>query len=197
MADAVRLAELPLAEGLERFAARTPAPGGGSAAATGCALAAALLEMASRFAPGDAAIATVTRAAQLRGRALELAEEDQRAYGRVFEAAQTAAGPEREARVSAARADAAQPPLELAALAAELAGLAARAVAKGNPNLAGDAITATLLAEAACRAADALVRINLACADADPSRERSAQHVAVAAGARERALTAVGETTHG
>ena len=192
MADAVGLAELTLAEGLERFAARTPAPGGGSAAATGCALAAALLEMASRVAPGDAAAATVTRAAQLRGRALELAEEDQRAYGRVLEAAQTPAGPEREARLSAARAAAAQPPLELAALGAELAGLAARAVAEGNPNLAGDAVTATLLAEAACRAADALVRINLAGADPDPSRERSARHVSAAAGARERALAAVG-----
>ena len=43
------LAGLPTGELLERFAARTAAPGGGSAAATGCALAAALLEMTARF----------------------------------------------------------------------------------------------------------------------------------------------------
>ena len=42
-----RLTELPLRELLERLAAGTPAPGGGSAAAITCAVAAALAEMAS------------------------------------------------------------------------------------------------------------------------------------------------------
>jgi methenyltetrahydrofolate cyclohydrolase len=42
------------AELLDRLAARTPAPGGGAAAAWACALAAGLVEMAASF-PDDAA----------------------------------------------------------------------------------------------------------------------------------------------
>ncbi len=60
--------------------------------------------------------------------------------------------PERAARVDAARTEASQSPLELAQISAELAELAADLASGGNPNLAGDAITGALLAEAAAQA---------------------------------------------
>jgi hypothetical protein len=58
---------------LAAVAERTPAPGGGAAAAAGCALGAALAEMAARFAGLDA---EAGRAAGLRAEALALGEID-------------------------------------------------------------------------------------------------------------------------
>ena len=69
--------------------------------------------------------------------------------------------PERTVRVEKARAQASQSPLAIAKVAAELAELAAETVRSGNVNLAGDAITAALIAEAAAQAAARLVIINL------------------------------------
>jgi len=82
------LAGNPLTELLERIAADTPAPGGGPAAAWGCALGAALVGMVSAVELRRQATAAATERAQrakaLRGRALELAELDVVAYTRVL-----------------------------------------------------------------------------------------------------------------
>ena len=72
------LADRTLAELLAEIAAATPAPGGGSTAAVACALAAALVEM-SAGPPHE-------RAAALRARALELADEDLSSFGPVLDA---------------------------------------------------------------------------------------------------------------
>jgi hypothetical protein len=61
-----------------------------------------------------------------------------------------------------------------------VAAVAAAIAAGGNPNVRGDAVTAALLAAAGSRAAAALVRINLADADAD---DRPARAERLAAGA--------------
>ena len=53
-------------------------------------------------------------------------------------------------------------PLEVAELAADVAGLANRLVSGGNPNLEGDAAAAVHLARAAARAAARLVELNVA-----------------------------------
>lgn len=175
---------------LVAIAARTPAPGGGSTAAWAAALAAALVEMAANFATGEGAAAAFERAGQLRTRALELAEVELHAYEPVLEALRLPHGnPEREKRVSAARTEASRSPLEIARTAAEIAEQAAEIARTGNQNLAGDAIAAALLAEAATRAAARLVQINLT---EGPEVDQSADLAARAGAARDKALHPAG-----
>ncbi|HET8587785.1 MAG TPA: cyclodeaminase/cyclohydrolase family protein, partial [Candidatus Limnocylindria bacterium] len=109
---------------LDAISARTPAPGGGSTAATAAALAAALVEMAANFADGheDA----FARAGELRTRALQLAEIELHAFEPVLEALRLPRDdPERAGRVSAAQTEASKSPLEVARVGADVAELAA------------------------------------------------------------------------
>ena len=162
------LADAQLTELLGQLAARTPAPGGGAALAFAGALAAALTEMAAAFAatrkpaaPDVNAEHIAERAATLRLRLLELADEDAAVFLTVLEATDSAAR-------SQAHSAAADPPLEIARAAAEIAELAsAIAVAPGNEQLVGDAITAVALGEAATQAAARLVELNLSRQPAD------------------------------
>jgi hypothetical protein len=81
----------------------------------------------------------------------------------------------RPAALRAALSAAAEVPLEIAAASAEVAELAAASARiPGNEQLAGDAGTATVIAEAATRAAAALVELNLAGSPADPRLELAA-----------------------
>jgi methenyltetrahydrofolate cyclohydrolase len=190
--DVPGLTDLPLTELLERFAARTAAPGGGSAAATACALAAALVQMAAEFDLAPESKPTARRASVLRSQALELGDRDLRAYAPVLEAfALPGEDESRSARIAAARSGAADPPLEIAAAAAELAALGAELARHGNPHLTGDAITAVLIAEAACRSAVELVGLNLDDAGDDPRRGQAEDLARRAAVARSQALSAV------
>jgi methenyltetrahydrofolate cyclohydrolase len=122
-------------------------------------MAAALVEMAGRF--GDLPI---DEAAGLRARAVELAEAELHAYEPVLDA-QRAGDPE---RVAEALSRAADSPLAIARAAAEVAELGASVAAGGKQALKGDALVGVVLAEAACRAAGRLVRINLARTPDDP-----------------------------
>jgi len=154
-------------------------------AATACAMAAALVEMAARFA-GEWDLAH--RARDQRTRALELAEIELNAYEPVLAALRLPReDPERPARLVAARTDASQSPLEVAQLGAEVAEMAADIAVGGNPNLAGDAIAGALLAEAAAQAGGKLVAINLL---AGPQVDQAAVFTAQARAARDRALAA-------
>lgn len=112
------------------------------------------------------------RAESLREQATPLAQADAEAYGRVIEAQREGGD------VKAALSEAADVPLEVAEVGAEVAGIAARLVESGNPNLRGDALTAVLLAEAGTRAAASLVGINLSAADADDERLDHARELA-------------------
>ena len=86
---------------LDAVSERTPAPGGGASAAVGCALAAALVEMAGLFGELDDAVA---RAGALRARALELRDADLEAYLPVLEALRLPReDPERAARLRRSR----------------------------------------------------------------------------------------------
>lgn len=184
----VSLAELPLRELLERFAAATPAPGGGSASAVACSLAAGLVEMAAGFAPEEEG-ATRARAAELRAEALALADRELHSYVPVLEALRLGADdPRRAARLTQAASAASDAPLQIAAVAAELAGLAAEIVHDGSPHLAGDAAAAALIAESACRAAAQLVRLNLADQVQDPRAGQAEELAERAAAARTYAL---------
>jgi len=165
---------------LAALAERTAAPGGGAAAAAGCALGAALAEMAARYAGRDDEAA---RAAALRGEALQLGEADRAAYAPVLDALALAADdPERPVRLAAAKAAAADVPLAIAEAAAEAAELSRALARAGNRSLVGDALAGADIAAGACRAAARLVEINLAGARDDPRVERARAAVARAAG---------------
>jgi methenyltetrahydrofolate cyclohydrolase len=150
-----------------------PAPGGGAGAAAACAIAAALVEKAAALSPG--AEAAGIRASAIREQALALADDDAETYGAVIAAQRTAAGEERTRRVQAALSRAADVPLQIAEFGAEVAELAQELERDGNPNLAGDAAVAALLAAAASAGAARLVTINLAEVPEDPRARRAAE----------------------
>jgi formiminotetrahydrofolate cyclodeaminase len=116
--------------------------------------------MAAAFTPDREPSAE--RARELRVRALELAEIELHAYEPVLDALRLPReDPHRADRVRVAQDEASKSPLEIAQVGDELAELAAELARTGNPNLAGDAIAAALLAEASAQAAARLVAINL------------------------------------
>jgi formiminotetrahydrofolate cyclodeaminase len=182
----VPLADRTLAELLDEIAARSPAPGGGSAAAVTAATAAALVEMAAAFAPRGA---LGDRAAVLRAHLLELADADTRSYQAVLAALSLGAGePGRAGTLAAALSAAAQVPLAIAAAGAEVAELAAGVALAGNAHLLGDATAAAVLAEGAARAAARLVELNLAGAPDDPRLREAGRLVERAWAGRAAAL---------
>jgi methenyltetrahydrofolate cyclohydrolase len=161
---------------LAEVAERTPAPGGGAAAGVGCALGAALVEMAARFAALDGA---ATRAAELRAEALALADADRSAYLPVLEALRLPAGdPGRAATLRAAQSAAAEIPLAIAEAAAAAAALGREVADAGKPALRGDALAGADIAAGAARAAARLVEINLADAPDDPRLARAGEAAA-------------------
>ena len=165
---------LPLGDFLERVASDSPAPGGGSVAAIAVALAAGLAGMAARLSTGQLPDAPelADQADASRRRVVPLARADAESYGRVLEAYRD---PEdRTARVRNALSGAADVPLAVAEAGSEVAAIASRLAAEGNPNLRGDALAAVLLAGAGVRAAAELVGINLSSASVDDDRLRKA-----------------------
>ncbi|MCA1845426.1 MAG: cyclodeaminase/cyclohydrolase family protein [Actinobacteria bacterium] len=154
---------------LERLASTDPAPGGGGSAAVATAMAAALVEMAAGLSTdriGEAeAGAFCARAGDIRQQAVTLADEDAAAYSRVLAGYRLRLDRDPEGRrreIREALEGATAVPLEIARLAADVAGLGDRLVAGGNPNLEGDAIAGVLLARAAARVAARLVELNVA-----------------------------------
>ncbi len=193
------IADSKLGELLDSLAARTPAPGGGTAAAFAAASAASLVEMAARFTLGrddhadvHARIAEVReRAGRLRQELVELAERELHAFEPVLEAIRLPReDPGRDERVAIALSDAAESPIGIARAAAEVAALGAELAVSGARRLVGDAVTAALLAEAGCVAAGRLVEINLASMSDDPRLAEVSDLAAAAGAARSRALDA-------
>jgi len=159
------LGKQPLEEFLASVAEATPAPGGGSSAAVGAALAAALVEMAARLASADEA---AERAADLRGRALRLADRELTSYAPVLEAGTT------EER-TAALAAASEAPAQLAEIAADIAELGAEVAESSSAAVRGDALTGVVFAEAAASAAARLVEINVGSGPVFERAERADQ----------------------
>ncbi|TMC37664.1 MAG: hypothetical protein E6J28_07400 [Chloroflexi bacterium] len=155
MASPESQARLRLGYLLSKIASGAPAPASGSAAAAVVATAAALLQkvaIRSQRWPGSGA--THSRAEALRLRAEELVELDSIAYLTFVDAVRSGS------EVEAARARIIEVPREIAAAAAEVAGLARDLEANGNRNLKADAQAAAILARAAARTAEMLVRVN-------------------------------------
>jgi formiminotetrahydrofolate cyclodeaminase len=148
------------------LASPAPAPGGGAAAALEVAMGAALVEMVCNLTIGKPAFAeheeTMTavreRATALRAHALALAAEDADAFSAVIAAYRLPkeTGPEkaeRETRIQAALAGAADVPRRTAAAASEVLDLAERIVPDANPNVISDAAVAAGAARGALQAA--------------------------------------------
>lgn len=176
--------DLQLGGYLDKLAHGGAAPGGGSAAALAVALGACLCAMAARLStrqlPGEEAGVIEAAAERLHAGAASLVQADADYYLRVIKAQRRAAagadaspgvpagtGPgadihHQQRAVAGALSAAADIPMQVMEVGAEVARLAARLAADGNPNLRGDAITAALLADAGARAAAELVAINLA-----------------------------------
>jgi formiminotetrahydrofolate cyclodeaminase len=140
------LSELTVGEFLAALGEKTPAPASGAATALTAALAAALVELAARFAQDEASI---VRAKTLWSRLSELADEDSEAYA----AFMADRNDETRARIVAV-------PEEIADCADEIAALAEHVRGRLSSSVVGDAEAAAELARAAARVARRLAELN-------------------------------------
>lgn len=151
---------------LEAVAANTPTPGGGSVAALGGALAAALTQMVAGLTAGrkkyadvdGPARAALARAAELREQLTAAIADDAAAFERVMAAWR--AQPPDETAVQAAMREAGEVPLQVAQLSLEVMRLALQMATVGNVNAVTDAAAGALMARAAVEAAALNVKIN-------------------------------------
>ena len=185
--------EKSLATFLDELAAKTSAPGGGAVAALSVAMAAGLVGMAARFSVktlGEEAHTLAARADALRAEGGLLAQADAEAYSGYLEARRLAEDdPGREAAIAAAESRAAEVPLRIAEVGAEVSRLAEELGERGNPNLAGDAYAAGVVAQAGTRAAANLVLVNVR-EDADGRVRRARELAGKASDAAARAVAA-------
>jgi formiminotetrahydrofolate cyclodeaminase len=172
MADAARE---PMGEYLDRLAAKLPAPGGGSAAALVGALGAALESMVANFTVGKEAYREVEaevkslldQSEALRGELTKLVQADMEVYSKVSSAYGL---PRESAEEKAARAEAIQAALQVAAQVPykvviacdKVLAICPELAAKGSTNLISDVGVAVVFAEAALQAGYLNVEINLA-----------------------------------
>jgi formiminotetrahydrofolate cyclodeaminase len=140
------LSRLQVGELLAALGERTPAPASGAATALTAALAAALVELAGRFADDEE---SVVRAKALWARLAELADEDSAAY--------TAYLAERS---DATRARTIAVPEEIASCADEVVELAEHVRSQLSSTVVGDAEAAGELARAAAAVARRLAELN-------------------------------------
>jgi len=179
---------------LEELAAPREVPGAGSALAVALASAAAVMQMAARLSPDSWADASgvAAQAESLRERAAQLVDEDADAYRRALEARAAADATEkpeqRDWSLGRVTAAAAEPPLALARLAADLAELCAAAGPRVELRVHADVAAAAAIAAAVARGARELVTVNLTALPGDARVEEADRLVAAAAEAAARAL---------
>jgi formiminotetrahydrofolate cyclodeaminase len=188
------LTGLPLPALLEELAAPREVPGAGSALAAALAAAAAVVQMAARLSPSSWADAAgvAAQAEALRERAVLLVDEDAEAYRRALEARvaadETAKPEQRDWTLGRITAEAAEPPLALVRLAADLAELCAEAGGRVEPRVHADVAAACVLAAAVARGARELVAVNLT-ALPDDARVEEADRLVAAAESAARSMS--------
>jgi formiminotetrahydrofolate cyclodeaminase len=168
------LTQLSVEQFVERLAAATPTPGGGSAAALSGGLAAALVQMVCDLTIGkegyqqhEPLLSPMrTQAEALRRELLALADRDAAAYDRVIAAlrlpkATEAEKAERKLALGRANLEATEVPLASAEACVRVLRLCAELLPRGNRNALSDVGTAAALAAAGLRGALMNVRINL------------------------------------
>ena len=184
MAPPSSFLDLTAAGVLDELAGPVP-PGGGSALAFTVAMAAAVVRMAARASEDswDAALGIAAQADALRYRAAPLAQLDADVYDRALAIRDGAAALPAEKRdweIGKAFIAAAEPPLEIARVAADVAELALEVATSGEPRVRPDAMAAATLAAAVARAAVSLVEANLTAVEGD-ARIAEAEDLASAA----------------
>jgi formiminotetrahydrofolate cyclodeaminase len=165
----------------ELIAGGSPAAGSGVAAALVAAIAASVVREAARR---SGVVGAAAQAERLRNRALPLADANSRAY---LEASERLAGRNDDFELGRALERAADVPLRIAAVAADVGVLATHVAEQADPAVRADAVGAAFLAEAAARSAAHLVEINLGTGADDP-RVLSARSLVAAATASAAAL---------
>jgi glutamate formiminotransferase/formiminotetrahydrofolate cyclodeaminase len=155
---------------LEKTAAGTPTPGGGSAAAVAGALGAALVQMVSELTVGrkkylefeEEAQAILQEAETIRTKLASAITEDANAFDQLMAIwrDKELTGSERDERIEQATIYAGEVPLGVARLSLIVAKLASRIVASGNVNAITDGAAAGILARSAIEIAALNIRIN-------------------------------------
>jgi formiminotetrahydrofolate cyclodeaminase len=163
-------------------------PGAGSVAAISVAMSAAVVAMAARRSAEvwPEAGGAVAQAEALRRRALPLVDSDARALADALElleppAQEAAQSDRRDFELGLALATAADVPLSIVQVAADVAALARSVAESGSAEVRPDVAGAAVLAHGAARAAAHLVEINLATTE-DDFRVLAAHSLAAAAG---------------
>lgn len=179
--------DLTLAEWLDELAGARAAPGGGSALAIAVANAAAVLAMAARVSDSGGHAA---QAEALRARIAPLAQLDAETYEAalaVRDAARDLKEEQRDWRIGQAFSRAAEPPLEIARAALDVAELAEELARNGSPAIRADAIAAASLAAGAAQGCVAMVEVNLTALETDPRIGEARRLAEAAATAAHRA----------
>jgi methenyltetrahydrofolate cyclohydrolase len=168
------------------------APAGGSALAFTVAMAAAVVHMAAKVSKEswDEAAGIAAQANALGARVAPLAQLDADVLDRALAVRDGAAAlpPEkRDWEIGRAFIAAAEPPIEIARVAADVAELALAVAISGEPRVRPDAVAAATLAATAARGAVTIVAANLTALEGDPriaeaeDLARAAEHAAARA----------------
>jgi formiminotetrahydrofolate cyclodeaminase len=179
-----------ITEYLDKAAAGTAVPGGGSVAALNAALAAGLTEMVANLTIGkngyeaveEEMQALVRKAADLRDKLTAAIDRDADAYTEVMAAYRLPKSTDEEValrkqKIQEAIKHAALVPLEVARDALAVIELAGSAIHKGNKNAASDGAVAAMNARTAALAAIYNVKINLSSIDDSSFVEKLGQEV--------------------
>lgn len=158
-----------LGDFLDQLAAKSPTPGGGAVASAVGALGAALGGMVLAYSVGKKSLVeheprlrdAMSRLARARAVMLELAVEDEAAYGLVNELSRLPEGDGRRAGLAEATLTAARVPLSCVAACVSVLALLDELPGITNRHLRSDLAIAAILAEAAARSAAWNVVVNL------------------------------------
>ena len=183
--------DLTLAEWLAELSVAWPAPASGSTLAYAVASAAALLVKSAHMSVNEEGSAA--QASALLERAAELVQRDADAYEQALAVRATVTELPTEKQdweVGRAYAAAAEPPLEIARIAADVAELAATLVTGVDARVEADATAAAFLAAGAARGAVALVAANLTATHDDPRIAEAERLAQIAEDTARRTVTA-------
>ena len=184
------LANLKITQYLEKAAAGTAVPGGGSVAALNASLAAGLTEMVANLTIGKKGYEAVAeemnaiagKAAELRDKLTAAIDRDAEAYSEVMAAFKLPRATDREKElrkqaIQKAFKHAALVPMEVANQAVKVLDLAGRAVADGNKNAVTDGLVAAMNARTAALAALYNVKINLGSIEDDEFEKKLTREI--------------------
>jgi len=199
---------------LEELASSAPVPGGGSGSALAGALSAGLLSMVCNLTIGKKGYESaqedmqriLARSEEIRLTLPRLLQADTEVYSQVMAASRMPRKTDeekaaRDAAMQKALQAAAEIPLQIAALCAEIVDLCLPAAQQGNKWAVSDAGVGVLLAEASMRGALLNVEINLAsikdASFVSATRERMARITAGKADVKEQVMSVVLRTIQG